>query len=157
MNVNRPNAQIFLLPPPAPKLFSFCAPWAKHMSNDGLDAFLAADEGEADVSELVEELIERAHAELGEKAVLSRSVPFAVRAVTADMLSVVRCFYTECDRGEPQLATATTWAADIEAQPAAIDAWSRGAVPVPAWLRRSPMALTGRAAAPPRRCTPRWQ
>ena len=63
----------------------------------------AAEQGEADVSDLVEELIARAHAVLDEKAELQRSVPFAVRAVTADMLSVVRCYYTECDRGEPQL------------------------------------------------------
>ena len=43
------------------------------------------------------------------------------------MLSVVRCYYTECDRGEPQLATAASWQADAEPRPAMIDAWSRGA------------------------------
>ena len=106
----------------------------------------AAEEGEADVSDLVEELIARTHAVLDEKAELQRSVPFAVRAVTADMLSVVRCYYTECDRGEPQLATATSWSADAEPRPAMIDAWSRGAVPVK--KRAPPPAPLVDASAP---------
>ena len=106
----------------------------------------AAEEGEADVSDLVEELIARMHAVLDEKAELQRSVPFAVRAVTADMLSVVRCYYTECDRGEPQLATATSWSADAEPRPAMIDAWSRGAVPVK--KRAPPPAPLVDASAP---------
>lgn len=98
------------------------------------------------MSDLVEELIARTHAVLDEKAELQRSVPFAVRAVTADMLSVVRCYYTECDRGEPQLATATSWSADAEPRPAMIDAWSRGAVPVK--KRAPPPAPLVDASAP---------
>ena len=121
-------------PPPAPEP---AAP-----SED----LFAAEQGEADVSDLVEELIARAHAVLDEKAELQRSVPFAVRAVTADMLSVVRCYYTECDRGEPQLATAASWQADAEPRPAMIDAWSRGAVPV---KKRAPPPAPPVAASAP--------
>ena len=106
----------------------------------------AAEQGEADVSDLVEELIARAHAVLDDKAELQRSVPFAVRAVTADMLSVVRCYYTECDRGEPQLATAASWQADAEPRPAMIDTWSRGAVPV---KKRAPPPAPPVAASAP--------
>ena len=146
------------IPPPSPPLICFCArrspptamapkaaPPPPEPAAPPEDLF-AAEEGEADVSDLVEELIARMHAVLDEKAELQRSVPFAVRAVTADMLSVVRCYYTECDRGEPQLATATSWSADAEPRPAMIDAWSRGAVPVK--KRAPPPAPLVDASAP---------
>ena len=74
------------------------------MADPLLDAMFAGEEGEADVAELVEEVIERANAVIAEKAVTKRSVPFAVRAVTDDLLSVVRCYFLECDQGEPLLA-----------------------------------------------------
>jgi len=95
-----------------------------------LEGIWGGEEGEADVADLVEELVARAHAVIDDKAVQKRSVPFAVRAVTADVLDVVRCYFLECDPGEPQLADATNWAPDAEPTPATIDSWSRGAVPL---------------------------
>lgn len=100
------------------------------MADAMLDGLWATEEGEADVADLVEELVARAHAVIDDKAVQKRSVPFAVRAVTADVLDVVRCYFLECDPGEPQLADATNWAPDAEPTPATIDSWSRGAVPL---------------------------
>lgn len=98
------------------------------MGDDAFGLLGEAREAELISQDLVELLVERAHAAAHQKRLSTRAVTVAVDSAARDMLSVVQFYFRELDEGEPMIHDDPSWRLDAEPQAVAIDTWSRGAV-----------------------------
>ncbi|KAJ3101422.1 hypothetical protein HDU97_001352 [Phlyctochytrium planicorne] len=90
-------------------------------------AIVDQEEGEQLAISLIEEILTRGQEVLFEKHIESQVLPYAVQFARDTILTIVQWEFFKRDPGDVDLQT---WLPDEEPQPAVIDSWSRGAIPV---------------------------
>ncbi|KAI9312772.1 hypothetical protein BDR26DRAFT_887950 [Obelidium mucronatum] len=85
------------------------------------------EEGENLASMIVEGIVNRGQEVLFEKHIESQVLPYAVQFAKGTLLKIVQWQFFRRDTGE---VTSPSWGADEEPQPAIIDSWARGAIPI---------------------------
>lgn len=104
-------------PPPEPSI------------DDLLTAVAEDSTAERHICEIIDELITATEEEVRLKRIRNAGVAHTVTGIMSDITVVLKCYFNECDPGEPEIRDATGWMPDVEPRPAEIDSWSRGAVP----------------------------
>ncbi|KAJ3026324.1 UNVERIFIED_CONTAM: hypothetical protein HDU68_005861 [Siphonaria sp. JEL0065] len=85
------------------------------------------EEGENLATSIVEGIVNRGQEVLFEKHIESQVLPYAVQFAKGTLLKIVQWQFFRRDSGE---VASPTWGADEEPQPAVIDSWARGAIPI---------------------------
>ncbi|KAJ3028078.1 UNVERIFIED_CONTAM: hypothetical protein HDU68_002531 [Siphonaria sp. JEL0065] len=85
------------------------------------------EEGENLATAIVEGIVNRGQEVLFEKHIESQVLPYAVQFAKGTLLKIVQWQFFRRDTGE---VASPTWGADEEPQPAVIDSWARGAIPI---------------------------
>ncbi|ORY53734.1 hypothetical protein BCR33DRAFT_711092 [Rhizoclosmatium globosum] len=85
------------------------------------------EEGENLASSIVDSIVNRGQEVLFEKHIESQVLPYAVQFAKGTLLKIVQWQFFRRDAGEILPAT---WEPDEEPQPAVIDSWARGAIPI---------------------------
>ncbi|KAJ3219636.1 hypothetical protein HDU67_000124 [Dinochytrium kinnereticum] len=90
-------------------------------------AIVDQEEGELLAVSLIEEILTRGQEVLFEKHIESQVLPYAVQFARDTILTIVQWEFFKRDPGD---VDSQTWLPDEEPQPAVIDSWARGAVPI---------------------------
>ncbi|KAJ3123889.1 hypothetical protein HK100_011447, partial [Physocladia obscura] len=99
---------------------------AKDSASDWF-TILDTEEGENLACSIVDAIVQRGQEVLFEKHIESQVLPYAVQFAKDTFLKIVEWEFFKKDSGE---ILAETWDPDDEPQPAIIDSWARGAIPV---------------------------
>ncbi|KAJ3109357.1 hypothetical protein HDU96_007245 [Phlyctochytrium bullatum] len=94
---------------------------------DEYTAIVDQEEGELLAISLIEEILTKGQDVLFEKHIESQVLPYAVQFAKDTILTIVQWEFFKRDRGDIDLQT---WLPDEEPQPACIDSWARGAIPI---------------------------